>query len=131
MVWVNTVIFSIDKDLDVALLELKMVGLREFSDLDFFPKLIKKIEEVEREVIPLLNLKVRANDVVDLLMDDRRHTVYAVRIYVQNNRAKLVVVVSTGPVRGLVRRLEAHGWRQAFLLELRRTNISRRLDTQP
>jgi len=127
MVWVNTVVFTIDKDLDVALLELKMVGLRELVDLSYSARLIGKLEEVEKDVIPYLNLKVRANNVVDLVMDDRRHTIYAIRIYVQNSRAKLAVVVSTGSVRGLVRKLEVHGWKQAFLLELKSTNVSSRL----
>ncbi|MFB6489764.1 MAG: hypothetical protein TU35_000715 [Thermoproteus sp. AZ2] len=108
-------LFSTAKDFDVAMFEMKIVGLRELDDGP--GEMSAALDEVEKELHSIMP-RLREMAHTDLLMEDNARRLYLVRLYVNNAKVEHVLILSSrNTIRGLVRKLLGQGWGLKFLLE--------------
>lgn len=108
-------VFSTGRDFNVAMLEMKIVGVRELGD---DPGDMSKIaDKIELELAPIVP-RLRELPRTDLLMEDTARRLYLVRLYLYNARAEYILILSPrNTIRSLARKLAEQGWSLRLLVE--------------
>ncbi len=112
------------KDYDIAMMELKLVGLREVYAEGF--TVGKSLEERVADMLHFLGLR-GLRLMGRHAFDDEGSALYMVDILDGHGELVMAIIAfERARLRRVVRRLAAHGWHVAMFFEVRKRQVHRR-----
>ncbi len=111
------------KDYDVAMMELKLVGLREVYTEG--STMGRPLEDKVADILHFLGLR-GLHLMGRHAFDDEGSALYVIDIFDGHNELVMAIVAFEGArLRRVVRRLAAHGWNVALFFEVRKARVHR------
>ncbi len=114
-------IFELKRDLDVALLDLQVAGIKNLAE-ELDEDHVSSLSFVEEEFSEFIFPKARECRRVDYAGEISRRLIL-IRLYRDKDGRvfkALIVTLRGGVLRTLSKKLERLGWRKTFLFEIRR-----------
>ncbi len=112
-------IFEVNKDLDVAILDLENAGLHRLEYMEIDPDLATYLDMAEEEFGDTLG---KYRTIKDYVFEYENERLVLIRFFMQGKRVGKVLLVSlrAGTLRSIVKRLENIGWNRLFMFEIKR-----------
>ncbi|BDR91013.1 hypothetical protein [Vulcanisaeta souniana] len=112
-------IFEVNKDLDVAILDLENSGLHRLEYMEIDPDLAAYLDMAEEEFSDTLG---KYRTIKDFVFEYENERLVLIRFFMQGKRVNKVLLVSlrAGTLRSIVRRLENVGWSRLFMFEIKK-----------
>ncbi|GAB6946334.1 hypothetical protein JCM16161A_04640 [Vulcanisaeta sp. JCM 16161] len=112
-------IFEVNKDLDVAILDLENAGLHRLEYMEIDPDLATYLDMAEEEFGDTLG---KYRTIKDYVFEYENERLVLIRFFMQGKRVGKVLLVSlrAGTLKSIVKRLENIGWNRLFMFEIKR-----------